>query len=153
MKTEQKTITGSEKRAGRTSPYDALSEFYDAFNNQKADLMEQNWAGKEEIAMDNPLGGIIRGRENIMQVYRRIFEGPAKVYVEFYDYSLHQTPEIFYAVGRERGYFESGGKRLELAIRTSRIFQKSGGEWRQVHHHGSIEAPALLKAYQDIVKK
>jgi hypothetical protein len=33
-------------------------------------------------------------------------------------------------------------------IRTSRWFVKMRGVWRQLHHHGSIEEPALLAEYQ-----
>lgn len=150
--TEAKAITGNEKRKAKETPYEALVEFYDAFNHRKLELMEQNWAHSAEIAMDNPLGGIKRGWENIRSVYQRIFEGQASVYVEFYDYSLHEAGQLFYAVGRERGIFEAGGQQVELAIRTSRIFKKLDGEWKQVHHHGSIEDPALLKSYQELVR-
>lgn len=146
-------ITGKENVTSTTkNPYKALVEFYDAFNHCKMDLMEKNWANTPDIAMDNPLGGIMRGWENIRMVYQRIFEGQAKVYVEFYDYSLHETSHVFYAVGRERGFFESKGQRIELAIRTSRIFQKTEQHWKQVHHHGSIENPSLLETYQNLVK-
>lgn len=89
--------------------------------------------------MDNPLGGIMRGWNPIRSVYKRIFEGSAWVYVAFYDCTLHETPEIFYAVGRERGHFRVDKQQMDLAIRTSRIFRKIEGRWQQVHHHGSIE--------------
>jgi ketosteroid isomerase-like protein len=113
--------------------------------------MEKNWANSEEIAMDNPLGGIKRGWEEIRPVYERIFNGPAEVYVEYYDYTIHEAEEIFYAVGRERGYFHLGGNDVNLAIRTTRIFQKTAGRWRQVHHHGSIDDAELLARYQAAV--
>lgn len=153
METVNQSIMGSEKRYGKETPYEALVEFYDAFNNRSLNLMEQNWANTEEIAMSNPLGGIMRGWEHIKEVYQKIFEGQAKVYVEYYDYTIHEAEDIFYAVGRERGTFEAGGEKIELAIRTSRIFKKLDGEWRQVHHHGSIEDPVLLQTYQNLVKK
>lgn len=41
--------------------------------------MEDNWANTEDIAMDNPPGGIKRGWDGIKQVCERIFTGPAKV--------------------------------------------------------------------------
>lgn len=144
-------ITGSEKRSGKNNPKEALIEFYDAFNNRNLDLMQKNWANTDEIAMDNPLGGIMRGWEDIYPVYQRIFEGKAKVYVEYYDYTIHEGADLFYAVGRERGYFKIGDQKIDLKIRTSRIFKKINNEWRQVHHHGSIEDPALLLAYQNLV--
>ena len=114
-------------------------------------MMEANWANTDDIAMDNPLGGIKRGWQAIRPVYERIFNGPAEVYVEYYDYTIHKTAEMFYAVGRERGYFRLGSEEITLAIRTSRIFQKMSGRWRQVHHHGSIEDSQLLSRYQAAV--
>jgi len=97
------------------------------------------------------LGGIKRGWAEIQPVYERIFKGQAKVYVEYFDYTLHETAEIFYAVGRERGYFRLGDEEITLAFRTSRIFRKIAGLWQQVHHHGSIEDPQLLAKYQTAV--
>ncbi len=152
MVPEQTPITGKEDKADLKGPLLALVDFYDAFNNRDMDKMSKNWAQTDEIAMDNPLGGVKRGWDEIKAVYERIFNGPAKVYVEFYDYTIHETKEIFYAVGRERGEFRIGDIVVPLAIRTSRIFRLIGGQWRQVHHHGSIDDPELLTRYQSAVK-
>lgn len=147
----QEAITGKEKLGDSSSPYQALVQFYGAFNAGNMPMMAENWAQSDDIAMDNPLGGIKRGWAEIRPVYERIFNGPAEVYVEYFDYTLHETSEMFYAVGRERGYFRLGGEEIPLAIRTSRIFRKIGGFWKQVHHHGSIEDPQLLARYQSAV--
>jgi len=152
MKPTQEAITGKEEIGDKSTPYQALVEFYKAFNERDITLMENNWANSDEIAMDNPLGGIMRGWNNISELYSRIFEGQAKVYVEYYDYTIHETNEMFYDVGRERGNFAIGEQSIDLKIRTSRIFKKIEGQWRQVHHHGSIDAD-LLKTYQDLVRK
>src|SRR5581483_2146497 len=45
-----------------------------------------------------------------------------------------------------------GGAALPLAIRTSRVFRKIDGRWRQVHHHGSMDDPKLLARYQALVR-
>lgn len=147
----QEAITGKEKQEGLLSPYQALVQFYGAFNSGNMQMMSENWAQSDEIAMDNPLGGIKRGWGEIQPVYERIFSGPAEVYVEYFDYTIHETADMFYAVGRERGYFRLGGEEITLAIRTSRIFKKLEGRWKQVHHHGSIEDPQLLAKYQAAV--
>lgn len=147
----QEAITGSEDWGELVSPYHALVHFYCAFNSGHLRMMADNWMQSDDIAMDNPLGGIKRGWVEIRRVYERIFSGPAKVYVEFYDYTIHETAEMFYAVGRERGSIRIGDEEITLAIRTSRIFQKSDGRWKQVHHHGSIEDPQLLERYQHAV--
>jgi ketosteroid isomerase-like protein len=101
--------------------------------------------------MDNPLGGIKRGWSEIQSVYETIFSGPPEVCVEYYDYTIHETAEMFFAVGRERGFFRLGDDDLALAIRTSRVFKKIDGRWKQVHHHGSIDDPELLARYKAAV--
>ena len=151
MRQIQEAITGKEEQGSLSSPYQALVQFYCAFNSGDMQMMSENWAQSDEIAMDNPLGGIKRGWGEIQSVYGRIFNGPAKVYVEYFDYTIHETAEMFYAVGRERGYFRLSGEEITLAIRTSRIFRKVDCRWRQVHHIGSIEAPQLLAKYQAAV--
>ena len=113
--------------------------------------MSANWLQTDEIAMDNPLGGIKRGWDEIRTVYENIFNGPAEVYVEYYDYTIHESPDSFYAVGRERGYFRLGEVEIKLAVRTSRIYKRVDNGWKQVHHHGSIEDPQLLEQYQSAV--
>ncbi len=151
MKPIQEAITGEEDLGNLTTPYQALVQFYRAFNSGDMRLMSENWRQSSDIAMNNPLGGIKRGWEEIRSVYERIFSGPAEVYVEYFDYTIHETAEMFYAVGRERGYFRLNGKEITLAIRTSRIFEKVDGLWKQVHHHGSIEDAELLSKYQGAV--
>ncbi len=151
MKPIQAPITGKEQQGYLSLPYQALVQFYCAFNQRDMAMMEANWAQSDEIAMDNPLGGIKRGWAEIKAVYESIFSGAAQVYVEYYDYTIHETSAMFYAVGMERGYFRLGENEVKLAIRTSRIFQKMNGRWRQVHHHGSIDDPKLLERYQEAV--
>mgnify|MGYP000386127376 CR=1 FL=1 len=151
--TQPAVINGRNCYMGSQAPVLALIAFYAAFNDRDLTAMERNWWTEgDEAVMANPLGGIRRGWPAIREVYERIFTGPAKVYVEFYDYTLHEAGEVFYTVGRERGYFERDGLQIELAIRTSRMFRKLDGRWRQLHHHGSIEDPALLERYQKTVR-
>ncbi|MDD2451033.1 MAG: nuclear transport factor 2 family protein [Sulfurovum sp.] len=151
MQPIQKAITGKESLGDLSSPYQALIQFYCAFNSSNMQMMSENWAQSDDISMDNPLGGIKRGWNEIQQIYARIFDGSAEVYVEYFDYTIHETSEMFYAVGRERGYFRLGGEEITLAIRTSRIFRKIDDHWKQVHHHGSIEDPKILAKYQSAV--
>jgi ketosteroid isomerase-like protein len=153
MKPIEQAITGAHYASPHAdnTPESALAQFYAAFNGRDLALMADNWAQTDEIALDNPLGGIRRGWAEIFPLYERVFSGPAVVYVAFYDYTLHVGQELFYAVGRERGYFRKGDTELALAIRTSRIFKKLEGRWKQVHHHGSIEDPELLSRYQSAV--
>jgi ketosteroid isomerase-like protein len=152
MRNDPPVISGA-RHAGRpaTRPEAALEQFYAAFNGRDLALMRENWAHSDEIALDNPLGGIRRGWVEIRPLYERVFGGAARVYVEFHEYTLHGDDAFFYAVGRERGHYRMGDTELALAIRTSRVYRKIEGCWQQVHHHGSIDDPLLLARYQAAV--
>jgi ketosteroid isomerase-like protein len=152
MKVEQVPVTGKETRDHLSAPMRALSDFYQALNGRDFQKMAENWAHTDESVMDNPLGGIKRGWEEIRAVYKQIFDSRSQYHFEFFDYSFHQFGEIFYVVGRERGEFGIGGMVLNMAIRTTRIFRLIDGRWQQVHHHGSIEDSDLLSKYQKAVR-
>ena len=153
MKLEQVPATGREKKDHLSPPLKVLSEFYEALNSKDLEKMEKNRAQTDESVMDNPVGGIKRGWEEIKSAYERIFSTPAQYHFEFYDYSYHEADEISFVVGRERGEFRVGETLLKMAIRTTRIFRMIDGRWQQVHHHGSIEDPDLLDKYQKAVKE
>jgi SnoaL-like domain len=144
-------ITGYEDLRDLTHPRHALTQFYRAFNTRDIILMRQNWSPFEEISMNNPDGGIKRGWPEIRRVYEQLFSGPARVTVEFHSYSLHISGETFFAVGRERGRFETPTAVSDIAFRTTRIFRVLDHHWRQVHHHGSVDDPAQLDLYQSTI--
>lgn len=148
MQIIERAITGNEISEGEGSPYSILVDFYRAFNCQDIERMASNWLHSEDASMSNPLGGIKRGWEEIKKVYEKIFFGEARVYVEFYEYLIHEGDGMFVAVGREKGTLTVNHTTLELAIRTSRIYCNEQGRWKQLHHHGSMDDADLLIKYQ-----
>jgi ketosteroid isomerase-like protein len=149
----EEPVTGREQIADPAQPQYALSQFYRALNARDGALMEQNWDGSPEAAMDNPLGGIKRGWADIRQTYEALFATPWAYSFEFWDYTLHRGTDVFWVVGRERGRLSKPGETLELAIRTTRLFRWVGGRWRQIHHHGSIDDPQMLASYLAAVRQ
>lgn len=148
----QTPIRGEEDLGDLAQPEQALAQFYKAFSERNLAMMQENWDNSDDAVLDNPLGGIRRGWPEIRKMYERIFGSTAKVSVKFYDYTLVKEGNVFWAAGRERGSFTKDTLTLPLAIRTSRVFRRQEGRWRQVHHHGSIEDPQLLAAYQAAVR-
>ena len=148
----QTPVSDNDYAGDQRDSLQALAQFYRALNSRDLELMQQNWANSAEAAMDNPLGGIKRGWSEIRTTYERRFESKGAYQFEFYDYSLHESGDLFYVVGRERGELVVSGRPMRLAIRTTRIFRKDAEwNWRQVHHHGSIDDPQMLAAYQEAV--
>ncbi len=145
-------ITGNEDLGDLSQPRQALAQFYRAFNTRDLRMLDENFAHSDEVAIDNPLGGIRRGADEPHKMYEGVFKSPADVHVVFWDYTIHRAGDVFWAVGRERGTYRDGNAVKELNIRTTRIFQLIDGRWRQMHHHGSIDDAQLLAEYQSAVR-
>src|SRR6202040_737015 len=152
MKPMQNPITGNEDLGDLSQPQQALAQFYRAFNTRDLKMMDENFAHSDEVAIDNPLGGIQRGADEPPKMYEGVFRSPADVHVEFWDYTINRAGDVFSAVGRERGTHHDGEIVKNLNVRTTRIFQLIDGRWRQMHPHGSIEDAALLGEYQNAVR-
>jgi ketosteroid isomerase-like protein len=130
----------------------ALETFYYALNNRDAATLEAVWGATPSVVLYNPLGGVVRGRGAIAGLYRRVFESGRALEVSFGDVIEFSAPDHAIFVGRETGsYLAPDGTRVPLYIRTSRYFLREEGAWRQYHHHGSIDDPEALVAYQAAV--
>lgn len=144
-------ITGTETQARDGGPLDALIGFYRAFNCGDVDGLAASWAEGEAPSMDNPIGGIRRGWPSICDGYSKLFQGPARIRVAFHDFTSQGGDGWHIFVGREKGQCCTPSATVDLRIRTTRWFVKVDGRWRQLHHHGSFEEPALLAAYQRVI--
>jgi hypothetical protein len=148
---DPREIDGNETKRGDGNPLDALIGFYRAFNTSDLAGLEAVWLGGSEPSMDNPIGGIRRGWEQIAEGYSKLFRGQAKVHVTFHDFTSQGGADWHLFVGRERGTCKTPSETLHIAFRTTRWFVRTNGTWRQLHHHGSIEDPKMLADYQRII--
>lgn len=144
-------ITGAEAKTGDGSALDALIEFYRAFNAGDIAGLAAIWEDGDAPSMDNPIGGIRRGWDAIREGYLKLFAGSAKVQVTFHDFTSQGGSDWHLFVGREKGVCTTADASLDLRFRTTRWFIRTNGLWRQLHHHGSIEEPALLADYQRMI--
>lgn len=129
----------------------ALETFYSALNNADLDVLRAVWSPDPLAQLNNPIGGILRSGDAIAGLYGRIFAGGLDVRVTFTDAATYLSTGTAVFAGRELGsYLGPDGARVPLQIRTSRVFSRhpEQGRWLQTHHHGSIDDPVALAAYQ-----
>lgn len=134
----------------------ALETFYYALNNAELDTLSAVWADDDLVQLDNPVGGILRSRAAVTDLYRRIFASGIDVQVSFTDAATYLSDDTAVFAGREVGsYRDANDERVPLEIRTTRIFswQHDLSRWAQQHHHGSIDSPEALDAYQTAVRQ
>jgi hypothetical protein len=151
MKTHLAEIMGAEQKSGDGGPLDALIEFYKAFNAGDLAGLASVWLAGQTPSMDNPIGGIRRGWDAIADGYSKLFNGPAKVNVTFHDFTSQGGGDWHLFVGRERGNCITATERIEIAFRTTRWFVRQNDSWWQLHHHGSVEDPDMLRDYQRLI--
>ncbi|TIN69223.1 MAG: hypothetical protein E5Y30_20265 [Mesorhizobium sp.] len=144
-------VDGDETKRGDGSPLDSLIAFYHAFNTGDLAGLADVWVAGSEPSMDNPIGGIRRGWGQIAEGYSKLFEGDATVHVTFHDFTSQGGEDWHLFVGRERGVCRTATETLDVAFRTTRWFVRKQGGWRQLHHHGSVEDPQMLAAYQKLI--
>jgi hypothetical protein len=131
----------------------ALESFYFALNNRDLNALLATWSSSPLTQLNNPVGGILRGTDSIGDLYARIFDGSLNVQVTFHDVIAYDGERHAIYAGRESGsYVAPAGTSVPLDIRTSRYFRYEDGRWGQHHHHGSIDDPDALRAYQQAVR-
>ncbi|HLZ39256.1 MAG TPA: nuclear transport factor 2 family protein [Mycobacteriales bacterium] len=107
---------------------------------------------RSQVGRGGPLGGMVRGSGEIVGLYGRIFRTSAHVHVTFGDIVEFEVPGMVVFARRETGQFDDAtGRTLGLRIRTTRVFAYDSDRWGQVHQHGSIDDPGVLRDYQEAV--
>jgi len=139
---------------GITGARAALESFYYAFNHRDLEALERVWVRDPLAQLNNPVGGMLRGADHIVALYRRVFDSSARVEVTFGEIIEYRTADMVVFAGREVGrYTDPAGHDVPLRIRTTRVFayDRIAGRWGQVHHHGSIDESDALRDYQRAV--
>jgi ketosteroid isomerase-like protein len=126
----------------------ALETFYRALNHADLDLLTATWADDPLAQLDNPVGGILRGRAAVTELYARIFAGGLDVRVTFTDAVRFTVDDAVVVTGREVGSYAGATGRVPISIRTTRVLGRTAQGWRLVHHHGSLDDAEVLAAYR-----
>ena len=132
----------------------ALESFYYALNRRDITVLAQVWSQDELAQLNNPIGGILRSGAAVTALYRRIFDGGLALRVTFVDAATYWFDDAVVFAGREIGRYHDGDTVVPITIRTTRVFgyDRELGRWLQLHHHGSIDQPSELAAYQNAVR-
>ncbi|HWG59502.1 MAG TPA: nuclear transport factor 2 family protein [Candidatus Acidoferrales bacterium] len=141
---EKTPINGTQHGFPKGSPLEALNEFYGALNHRDLQKTAATWATTGDATVAGPSGDVERGWPAIEEQYRHLFSGPVKARVELSDYSIHEQGDVFYMTGYEKGEIAKDGQAAPFRFRTTRIFVKSDGRWKQVHYHGSFGDPKMF---------
>jgi ketosteroid isomerase-like protein len=148
-------LAADPSRAGAVA---ALQTFYYALNRADLAALTAVWADHDLVQLNNPVGGVLRSKPSVEDLYRRIFASNIGLEVSFTDVVTYAWPAAVVFAGRELACYRDAGsgvpEQAEVAIRTTRVFGYSSRDrrWVQLHHHGSIDSPGALQRYQNAVR-
>jgi ketosteroid isomerase-like protein len=119
---------------------DAEAAFYEALERGDYETMVAVWAEDEEVLCVHPGGPRLRGTEEVLAQWKRIFEGGQRL-------QLHITNQVVIAgmmiavhSVQENITIEGEGPAPHPVLATN-VYQRIGAGWRMVAHHAS-PAPA-----------
>ncbi|EFN58975.1 hypothetical protein CHLNCDRAFT_137591 [Chlorella variabilis] len=120
----------------RLAVEEANERFYKAFQSGSLAAMSEVWGKGEHVQCIHPLCGCIAGRQAVMESWKAIL-GSARMRIEVEDVRIFASDSQAFVTCLE--LTESGQNRGRIAA--TNVFEKQGGVWKLVHHHGSPMPP------------
>lgn len=79
----------------------------------------------------------LKGWEDIRQSWVQIFKATRYLEIDLDVVSVEVSGELAYVVLIENVMQVAGNRRLEAKSIATNVFERMGGQWYLVHHHGS----------------
>jgi len=119
---------------------DAEAAFYEALERGDYETMVAVWAEDEEVLCVHPGGPRLRGTDEVLAQWKRIFEGGQRLQVRITHQVVIAGMMIAVHSVQENITIEGEGPSPHPVVATN-VYQRIGPGWRMVAHHAS-PAPA-----------
>jgi len=115
---------------------DAETAFYEALERGDYETMVAVWAEDEEVLCVHPGGPRLRGTDEVLAQWKRIFEGGQRLQVRISHQVVIAGMMIAVHSVQENIVIEGEGPAPHPVVATN-VYQRSGPGWRMVAHHAS----------------
>jgi ketosteroid isomerase-like protein len=115
---------------------DAESAFYEALERGDYETMVAVWAEDEEVLCVHPGGPRLRGTDEVLAQWKRIFEGGQRLQVRISHQVVIAGLMIAVHSVQENIVIEGEGPAPHPVVATN-VYQRIGAGWRMVAHHAS----------------
>ena len=111
----------------------ANQAFYDAHEARDLDAMATVWGDGDDVVCIHPGWPILRGRDDVLESWRRIFGGPGRNQFIVTNDAVVVDGELAW-VTLDENLVADGATGTVAA---TNVFRRVDGNWRLVVHHGS----------------
>lgn len=119
-----------------TTPEEAEDAFYRAFEATDLDAMMAVWADDPTIVCIHPGGGRLRGRDEIRQAWKQIFDGGMPLRFQVTDLVTAERDDMCIRNVREQIHAR-GRERIAAVVLATNVYVETPAGWRLWLHHGS----------------
>ncbi|MFQ5589066.1 MAG: nuclear transport factor 2 family protein [Nitrospiria bacterium] len=132
------TITEASLAASDvTAVEEANTAFYEAFESLDIQKMDALWVQEAQVKCVHPGWEICQGWPDVRDSWVLIFNHTheIKFTIDVIDVTVHD--DLAWAVCSETISTKDNGKWLEGHVLSTNLFERRGGTWLLIHHHGS----------------
>jgi ketosteroid isomerase-like protein len=113
----------------------ANQRFYDAFAERSFEKLEALWAREHDVAVIHPGWPPVFGREEVLDTWRQILEGPAPPNIRCSDARASVAGDTAYVICTEH---------LDGAdLVATNLFVREDDAWRMLHHQAGPMPPPV----------
>jgi ketosteroid isomerase-like protein len=116
---------------------EANARFYRAFESCDLAEMDQVWAHGDHVRCVHPGWGLLDGWEAVRHSWEAIFKDSREMRFSLTDVHAQVDGNLAWVTCTENILSQVRGNIAVTAILATNIFERRGGEWLMVHHHGS----------------
>ena len=115
----------------------ANERFYRAFEKRNLEMMEAVWSRGVDCLCAHPGRLPLKGLAEIGESWRKIFGNVDYIEIETEIISVEVSGNLAYVVVVESVLQVVKRRRVEARSLATNVFERMGGQWFLVHHHGS----------------
>jgi len=115
----------------------ANAEFYRAFQRKEMDAMAAIWSQGSASLCIHPGRHALKGWEAVRDSWEKIFWATSSLEMDIEVVGTEVNGDLAYVVVIESVLQVAGGHRHKALSMATNIFERMGGRWYLVHHHGS----------------
>jgi uncharacterized protein (TIGR02246 family) len=116
---------------------DANYAFYRAFEKRDFEAMAEVWSKSIDSLCIHPGRSPIKGWQQIGTSWQKIFRATKYMEIDTEITLVEVSGDLAYVVLVESVMQVSGGNRMKAKSIATNLFERMGGKWYLVHHHGS----------------
>lgn len=120
------------------TPEEAQDAYYAAFSATDVAAMAEVWGDDADTLCIHPGGGLLKGKEAVMQSWMEIFAGAQPPSIEVEPVATRDSGDLAIRVLVES--IRPNGRPTESVskVLATNVFRLEDGSWRLVQHHASL---------------